>query len=98
MVGITPSHVQLHAALVISLAQLGAVSISLHRQLPSLELSKRIKRFGIKYVVRNGEISKIAGIDNIVFNKIEFVEGQHSFDLAQEGLVEPKKMIPPVFC
>jgi len=97
VVGITPSHVQLHAALVISLAQLGAVSISLHRQLPSLELSKRIKRFGIKYVVRNGEISKIAGIDNIVFNKIEFVEGQHSFELAQEGLVEPKKNDPARF-
>lgn len=90
VVGITINHVIFHSAIVISLAQLGAVSLSLQSKMPALEYGNRIKRFGVRHVVRSSDIPNILNVNNIEFAKISFAEDQHAFDLAQEGLVEPE--------
>jgi acyl-coenzyme A synthetase/AMP-(fatty) acid ligase len=89
VVGVMLPYVPLHAAVVIAIAQLGAVSISLNKDMPALEMARRVKRFSIKHIVRTADMPKVVDVKDIEFTKIHFGEGQYFFDLAQEGLSEP---------
>ncbi|QWE02865.1 class I adenylate-forming enzyme family protein [Polynucleobacter sp. JS-JIR-II-b4] len=97
VVGVMLSHIPLHAAVVVAIAQLGGISISLNQDIPAPEMAKRVKRFSVKYLVRTADIPPAIGVKNIEFTKINFGAGQYHFDLSKEGLPEPKSDDPARF-
>lgn len=97
VVAICMDHSALHAAVVVALAQLGAVSVGLAPQLPQTQLSEQIERFKAQYLVRSSEVPEIASVKNIQFGQISFAEGEHVFNLADRGLSEPKAKDPARF-
>lgn len=97
VVAICMDHSALHAAVVVALAQLGAVSIGIHPSTPIVQLSQKIARFGVQYLVRSSEIPEIANVKNIQFGQISFAEGEHVFNLVDHGLAEPKANDPARF-
>ncbi|MBU3620241.1 AMP-binding protein [Polynucleobacter sp. CS-Odin-A6] len=90
VVGICMDHSALHAAVIVALAQLGAVSVGLPPQTPTDVLTKTITRFGVEFIIRGSEVPEIAGIKNIQFGKISFAEGEHVFNVVDHGLTEPQ--------
>jgi len=97
VVAICMEHSALHAAVIVALAQLGAVSLGLHPSTPSDQLTQKISRFGGQYIVRGNEMPEITGVKNIQFGQLSFSEGEHAFNLADHGLTEPKAQDPARF-
>ena len=90
VVAICMDHSALHAAVVVALAQLGAVSVGLTSQLTKDQLSKQIEYFKAQYLVRGSAVPEITNVKNIQFGQISFAEDEHVFDTTKEGLRNPQ--------
>ena len=97
VVGVSIPHSALQAAILVALAQLGAVSLSLQHFLPPPEFAKRIKRFKVQYLIRNKDLKEVSDVTNIELGKIDIPKNHSLFDLAVLGLDNPKADDPARF-
>ena len=86
IVGISLPHSALHAAVLVAVAQLGAVSVSLQHFFPPLEIAGRIKRFKVQYLIRNTDLKEVPDVINIELGKIDIKKNDPLFDPTKLGL------------